>query len=187
VAETEITRLLRRWGEGSQEAADQLFSLVYAELRRMARAQRRGRSGETLRTTALVHEAYVKLSGASRMKVRDREHFYAVASRAMRQILVDQARRRVAAKRGAGAHHTGSEAARAADRHAVELLAVDEALDRLAGEDERLVRVVGLRFFVGLSTEETARVLELSERTVKRDWRRARAFLHEQLAEPASR
>jgi RNA polymerase sigma factor (sigma-70 family) len=93
----------------------------------------------------------------------------------------------VAAKRGAGAHHTGSEAARAADRHAVELLAVDEALDRLAGEDERLVRVVGLRFFVGLSTEETARVLELSERTVKRDWRRARAFLHEQLAEPASR
>lgn len=183
MGDTEITRLLRRWSAGSQEAADELFPLVYAELRRMARGQRRGRSGETLRTTALVHEAYLKLSGAEQLEVRDREHFYALIARAMRQILVDHARERLALKRGAGAPHTGSEAGRTADRHAAEVLAVDEALRRLAAEDERLVRVVGLRFFAGLSTAETAAVLSLSQRTVKRDWRRARAFLHRQLAE----
>lgn len=179
----EISGLLRQWREGAPDALDDLMPLVYDELRRRARRQLSRDGSPTLTATALVHEAFLRLLGQGQVPWTDRAHFYAVASLAMRQIVVDHARRRLAHKRGAGAFTVAlDEGHISADERADELLALDAALDSLRAVDERLCRVVELHFFGGLSFEETAQVLSLSPRTLKRDWRKARAFLHGALA-----
>lgn len=167
---------------------DALVPLVYDELRILARAQLgRFRPGQTLDTTALVHEAYLKLVDRTRAEFKDRKHFFTVASLAMRQIVVDYARRNAAKKRGGGNVHTlldeldGS--AVAVEAQAAELVALDDALNRLAQLDPRLARVVELRFFGGLSVEEAAEVMEVSIPTIKRDTRAARAFLYRAMSE----
>ncbi len=175
----DITRILRELRDGATAAADDLLPLVYDELRAIAhRRLSPGARELTLDTTALVHEAYVRLFDRSRLDWKDRRHFYSVAAIAMRQIVVDHARTRRAAKRGGrlqrvelDSHHL------AVDERSEEILALHEALSRLAVLDARLARIVELRFFGGLSVEEVAQVMELSERTVKRDWRKARALL----------
>jgi RNA polymerase sigma factor (TIGR02999 family) len=193
VQDGEITALLAALRAGDRSALDRLYPLVYAELRERAHGQlARFRPGDTLSTTALVHEAYLKLAGSVRQSYQDRVHFFAVASKAMRQILLDYARRAVAAKRGGSEGRPASlDPALAPDPgRPEELLALDEALDRLAALDERLARIVELRFFGGLSVEETAEAVGASPRTVKRDWRKARAFLFDALQDgdgPAAR
>ena len=177
----EITALLARYRDGDRDAFDRLLPMVYAELRDRAHRQLAvRRPGETLVTTALVHEAWLKLAGSGSQSWNDRIHFFAVASRAMRQILVDTARRKTAGKRGGGARALSLDPADlAAPGRAEELVALDEALTQLAALDDRLARTVELRFFGGLSVEETAEALGVSPRTVKRDWRAARAFLYD--------
>ena len=167
----------------ADDVGDQ-FALIYHELRRLARHIRGGRSGDTLVTTALVNEAYVKLASSPSFAARDREHFLALAARAMRQILVDAARRRGAQKRGglAVTLHEGL-ASTAAPMDTDDLLALDEALHRLERIDARRARVVEHRLFAGLTPDETAAVLGVSRPTVDRDWRAARAWLAVQLAE----
>ncbi len=153
------------------------FEALYEELHALAHRQiRRARPGETLRTTALLHEAYLKLArGAS---VKDRSHFFALAARAMRQVLVDHARNHTALKRGAGLQiATLGDVASEVGADAAELIAIDTALAKLQGANQRMAHVVELRFFGGLSVEETAEALDESTATVKRDWRAARAFL----------
>jgi RNA polymerase sigma factor (TIGR02999 family) len=179
----EITQVLRAWRRGEQEAFKQLMSLAYGELRRIAHRQlRRGKPPLTLDTTGLVHEAYVKLVGGPAMKCQDRGHFFAVSARAMRQIIVDYARKRSALKRGRYTPHVPIDETRLpADRQAALIMAVDEALGALGALDERLVRVVECRFFAGYTDEETARALDVSTRTVQRDWKRARAWLKEDM------
>lgn len=185
----DITQLLGAAQRGEEGAYDALMPHVYDHLRRLARAQlRKQRPGHTLGTTALVHEAYLRLVDPARAGYRDRGHFLAVASTAMRHILVDYARRRLAQRRGGGESPVTLEEARvgsgtASDDQAVEVLALDEALSDLATRNERLARLVELRFFGGLSVEETAEALDVSTRTVKRDWRKARAILYRALAE----
>jgi RNA polymerase sigma factor (TIGR02999 family) len=182
VSERTVTELLAAWRGGDRDAIERLMPLVYDELRTVARRQLGGRGDETLRTTALVHEAYLRFARRTQLSVKDRHHFLAIAAKAMRQIVVDHARRRAAAKRGGPVHVLSLE-----DRdipvhvHAAEIVALDQALEHLAALDESLTRVVELRFFAGLSVEETAAALECSPRTVKRDWRKARAFLHREL------
>lgn len=179
----EITRLLLSWSGGDPAAAERLFSLLYDELRRLARRQLRGSGRDaTLSTTALVHEAYVKLVDSSRVAAKDRGHFFALASRVMRQIIVDSARRRTAAKRGGRERkETLDDNAGAVEASVEDLVALEEALKKLESLDERLARLVELRFFGGLSVEESAEILQTSTRTVKRDWRKARAFLYHEL------
>ena len=179
----EVTRLLASIRGGDRQAIRQLFPLVYAELRAAARRQlAAGRPGDTLQTTALVHEAYLKLAGAGRTDWNDRRHFLAVAGRAMRQIIVDYARAQAAQKRGGDAPRiTLDEQHVAVEERAGEVVALDEALTELESLSERPARVVELRFFGGLSVEETAEVMQISERTVKREWRKARAFLFDAL------
>jgi RNA polymerase sigma factor (TIGR02999 family) len=169
----------------SQHAAQALFARVYAELRGLAHRVRGGRAGETLNTTALVHEAYLKLAGSGPVPWKDERHFFAVAARAMRQVLVDAARRRLAGKRGGGEPLALSydDAVHASPIRPAELLALDEALERLAAFDVRRAQVVEHRMFAGLSTTETARLLGVSTGTVERDWRAARAWLSAELAE----
>jgi RNA polymerase sigma factor (TIGR02999 family) len=181
---TNITALLAAWRDGDPTAVDRLMPLVYDELHAIAHGQFAGRRGEgMLQTTALVHEAYLKLAKRSRLVVQDRHHFFAVAAKAMRQLAVDYARKEAAGKRGGGAAFTSidAEAIPAVER-AADIVALDEALERLARLDEWLSRMVELRYFAGLSVEETAQVLGCSDRTVKRDWRKARALLHADLA-----
>lgn len=179
-----ITELLEAWRNGDGDAERNLVPLVYQELRVLARRQLAGNRTETLRTTALVHEAYLKLGRRSRLAVEDRQHFFAIASKAMRQLIVDHARRRAAEKRGGQVALVSLEDADAPiAARAAEIVALNEALDRLSAVDEWLARVVELRFFAGLSVEETADALDCSPRTIKRDWRKARAFLHRELAE----
>ena len=176
----EITSLLADLREGDRSAMDRLFPLVYREFHERAHKQlARRRPGETLSTTALVNEAYLKLVDSAHQSYQDRIHFFAVASRAMRQILVDYARRTMAEKRGSGRVVTLEPDAVANPDRAEELIALDEGLEQLEKLDPRLVRTVELRFFGGLSVEETADALGVSPRTVKRDWQRARAFLFE--------
>jgi RNA polymerase sigma factor (TIGR02999 family) len=179
----EITQLLVSWGGGDAEAADRLFSLLYQELRTLARRQlRRGRGDATLGTTALVHEAYLKLVDGARARLRDRNHFFALASRVMRQIVVDGARRKNAIKRGGSESRVPlDENAGATPSTVDELVAVDEALRKLEALDPRLGKLVELRFFGGLSVEECAGILATSPRTVKRDWQKARAFLYHEM------
>jgi RNA polymerase sigma factor (TIGR02999 family) len=180
----DVTALLVAWREGEAEAPRELFALVYEELRLLARAYVRRRSPEhSLGATGLVHEAYLKLVDRSRIEVRDRGHFFALAGKAMRQVLVDHARRRGAGKRGGAAvRETLDDDVVPVEMKAAELLALDEALTLLEGVDPRLGRLVEVRFFGGLSVEETGEALDLSPRTVKRDWAKARAFLRRELS-----
>jgi len=181
----DVTQLLSDWQGGDQQAFDRLMPLVYDELRRVARARLRSeREDHTLQTTALVHEAYVRLVDLDRMTLRDRVHFFAMASRLMREILVDHARRRQAGKRGGGADRISlQDAEPLAEGQSIDLLALDEALTQLGTFDSRLCRVVELRFFGGLSIAETASVLKVSDATVERDWVVAKAWLHRRLTE----
>jgi RNA polymerase sigma factor (TIGR02999 family) len=179
----EVRHLLARMRAGESDGWGRLFDLVYQDLRRIARIHLRGQQTGTLGTTAIVNEAYIRLAGAN-APWEDRTHFFAVASRAMRQILVSHARKKLTNKRGGGAaavelmdHHAPD------DPQVLEILELDQALDRLAMLSERLARVVELRFFGDLSVEETAEVLGVTARTVRRDWRKARSFLHDHLRE----
>jgi RNA polymerase sigma factor (TIGR02999 family) len=180
MASEEITRLLLSIREGDKDALNELLPLVYRELHSMAhRTLGHGAGDATLNTTALVHEAYLKLHDQSSLTLQDRKHFYAVAAMAMRQIVIDHARRRQALKRGGEFRKVDLEAADLpVGDGSQEMLALDEALLRLTKLDQRMGRVVELRFFGGLSVEETAEVLEVDPRTVKRDWRKARAILY---------
>ncbi len=178
-----VTRLLDALNRGEPEAMDELFALVYDELRRLAQAVRRGRFGETLNTTALVHEAYLKLAGSDRLDVKSWRHFMRVAARAMRQVLVTAAHERMAQKRGGGrAAITFDEAIYTGHVLPAQLTALDEALQRLEARDARQGEVVECRFFAGFTIEETADVLDLSVATVNREWRMARAWLAGALA-----
>jgi RNA polymerase sigma factor (TIGR02999 family) len=182
-----ITDLLLDLREGSPDAMDRLFEAVYAELRRIASHQTRNeRPGHTLGTTGLVHEAYLKLADQTRVEWQDRTHFYRVAARAMRRILIDYARRYRAQRRGGGLQRVSlGEEATAAERGDT-LLALDEALDRLASVNQRLSQVVECRYFGGLTEEETAEALGVTSRTVQRDWAKARGWLYLELGEEAA-
>jgi RNA polymerase sigma factor (TIGR02999 family) len=178
-----VTLLLLELRDGQSGAMDRLFPLVYEELRRIARrALRRERTGHTLATTGLVHEAYLRLVDQTRLEYQDRAHFFGIAARAMRQILVDYARRHRAAKRG-GAQRvvTLDEGALALEDRAEALLALDEALTDLESVDARLGQIVQCRFFGGLTEDETAEVVGVTARTVRRDWLKAKGWLHQQL------
>ena len=180
----DITERLIAIRAGDREALNLLIPLVYERLHAMAHARLGGgRAGASLGPTALVHEAYLRLVDQSRAEWKDRQHFFAVAATAMRQIVVDRARRRTAGKRGAGVRaDIVDDDIPAADARLEEIVAVDEALKALGGLSERLVRMVELRFFAGLSIEETAEVMGLDARTVNRDWRVARALLFRALS-----
>lgn len=175
----EITQLLIRAREGERIVVEELFPIVYQELRRMASRRRpRGSADSTLATTALVHEAYLKLFDSTQLELQDREHFFAVAAMAMRQIVVDHARRHGSLKRGGALQRVDLDSQIAGtEARADEILAIDQALGQLAALDARLVQVVELRFFVGLSEEEIAESIGRDVRTVRRDWRKARALL----------
>jgi len=182
-ASHEITERLRLAQQGDRAALDEVFALVYDELHRLAQAQRRRWSGDsTLDTTALVHEAYLKLVGQPDAGWNDRGHFLAVASRAMRHLLVNYAERRRAAKRGGGATPVSLDDFNpVSEEVADEVIALHEALERLATVSDRQVRVVEARFYVGLSIDETAQALAISPATVKRDWQLAGAWLHREI------
>ena len=179
----EITALLLAWGNGDKAALGQLMPLVYDELRRIAhRYLGRERVGHTLQSAALVNEAYLKLIGERQMDWQNRAHFFAVAAQLMRMILVDYARTRNRDRRGGGAQRVSLEDALAvADEQSADLVALDDAMKALAAFDERKSKVAELRFFGGLSVEETAEVLHISPVTVMREWRLAKAWLYRQL------
>jgi RNA polymerase sigma-70 factor (ECF subfamily) len=180
----EVTLLLRAWHAGDEDAYRRVSVILYDELRRQAAlSMRRKRSGgETLQTTALVLEAFIRLAGARQVDWQDRRHFLAVAARTMRRVLVDAARARDSAKRGARAVHVPLESdVEAGGPSPVDLVALDRALESLATFDARKVQVVELRFFAGLTVEETAQVLEVAPDTIARDWRMARTWLLRQL------
>lgn len=185
---SEVTQLLARAGRGERAAVDALFGIVYGELHRLAQVHlRRERAGHTLSATALVNEACIKLLGqTSGGSLNDRQHFFAVASRVMRQILLDHARARLAQKRGGGQFPlvTLGDAVAGETRDAENLIALNDALTELSQNSERLGRLVELRYFAGLSDVEIAAILGISTRTVQRDWRTARAFLSRHLQEP---
>jgi RNA polymerase sigma factor (TIGR02999 family) len=176
----EVTRLLEAAEAGDPEALDRLVPLIYEDLRRVAHRQldREG-GGHTLQTTALIHEAYLKLAGSGSVSAASRAHFLAIAARAMRQVLVDYARRRKAAKRGRGVISvTLGDEPQPADTSAEDLLALDEALEQL---DPRQRQVIECRFFGGMEEKDIAAALGVSERTVRRDWVKARAWLYQSL------
>jgi RNA polymerase sigma factor (TIGR02999 family) len=179
----EITQLLRAWSEGRGQAPEKLMSLVYDELHRLAKLHMiRERPGHTLQTTALVHEAYLRLADASQATWQDRAHFFAMCAQLMRRILVDWARSRGSLKRGGGLHPVQLEEALVVSRESeIDLVGLDDALKALAAVDPRKSRVVELRFFGGLSVEETAAVLKVSVETVMRDWKLAKSWLRREL------
>ncbi len=180
----EVTVLLSQLREGNPGAADELIPLVYAELRRMASGyMRRERAGHTLQATALVSEAYMRLLGGETPPWQNRAHFFAIAAHVMRQVLRDYARSRGASKRGGpDARKVDIDAELLMDRNGLEdVIAIDEALERLAKIDERQSRLIELRFFGGLSVEEAAEVMGIAPITLKRDWRVAKAWLHNEL------
>ncbi len=179
----EITQLLANWSAGEADAAAHLMPVVYAELRQLARQYlQRERGDHTLQPTALVHEAYLRLAGQKQMQWQNRAQFFAVASQFMRRILVDHARAHVAEKRGGHAERIElDEAALPPEERSANLLALDDALTELATLDARKSRVVELRFFAGLTIEETAEAMGLNARTVRRDWTFAKAWLHRAL------
>ena len=184
VQPAEVTELLRRWSGGDVAARESLVPLVYDELRRLARYYLASqRSDHTLQSTAIVHEAYLRLAGRDNVHWENRSHFFAVAAQLMRRILVDHARRRNAAKRG-GAQLTllVDQAVEPSSQRELDLVALDDALKALAELDERQSRIVELRFFGGLSIEDTSRLLEISPATVKREWSTARAWLYEEIS-----
>jgi RNA polymerase sigma factor (TIGR02999 family) len=181
---SKVTQLLANWRQGNGEALNALIPLVYDELRRLAHNHlNRERSGHTLQSTALVNEAYLRLVRQD-PKINSRTHFFAVSSHLMRQILVDYARRHRSAKRGDGLEKVTltDVAAFLPGKNDIDLLALDEALEELARLDPQQTRVVELRFFGGLSIEETAEIMSISPATVKRDWATARAWLHRELS-----
>ena len=179
----DITKLLHDWGEGDQNALDELFPLVYNELHRQAAKYLRGeRAGHTLQTTALLHEAYLRLAGHGRGRWESRFEFFAFSAKIMRNILVDHARGKQREKRGAGALKVSlAEMNFLVSQPDLGLIALDEALDRLDKIDQQQVKVVELRYFAGLSLEETAEALQISRATVARDWNVAKAWLHREL------
>jgi len=183
VVQHDVTRLLRAWGAGDESALEQLMPLVYEELRRLAHRYMAGEQpGQTLQTTALVHEVYLRLVDVKKVDWQDRAHFYALCARLMRRILVDFARSRTYQKRGGTATHVQlDEALTVSAVVGWELLAVDDALQRLSAVDARKSQVVELRFFGGLTVEETAIALKVSPETVMRDWRLAKAWLIREL------
>ena len=179
-----VTQMLHDRSDGDREVLDKLIPIVYEELRRQAaRYLRRERPGHTLQTTALIHEAYLRLIDQKDVRWQNRAHFYAISAQLMRRILVDHARSRQAAKRGGSDIKLPLEEAMiASEGREVDLVALDEALERLAAIDPQQSRVVELRFFSGLSVEETAEVLGTSTRTVKRDWNVAKAWLRREIS-----
>lgn len=180
----DVTLALHRFRDGDERALDRVLPLVYDQLRAIARrALNAERSGHTLTPTALVHETYLKLVQLERVTFQDRSHFFAACAREMRRTLIDHARRRDAGKRGGGAEHVPLEnAVAAAQERPAELLALDEALDRLEKLSPRQARVVECRFYAGMDVSETAAALGLSSATIKRDWTAARAWLNRELA-----
>jgi RNA polymerase sigma-70 factor, ECF subfamily len=187
----EVDRLLAAWSDGDRSALERLLPLVERELHQLAhRYISRERPGHTLQTTALVNEAYLRLVGQRQVRWQNRAHFFAIAAQIMRRILVNHARDRAADKRGGDAHKVSlddmnvlsdEDTAVLSDERAAELVALDDALDTLARVDERKSRVVVLRYFGGLSVEETAEVLGVHPNTVTREWGQAKAFLHREL------
>ena len=186
--EHEITELLAEWREGNQAALDDLYPLVYAELHRLARRyMSRERKGHTLQTTALIHEAYVRLVDQRNVKWANRSHFFAISAQIMRRILIDHARRHAYAKRGGGARQVSlEETATVVHGDLSEFLRLDEALKSLAELDPRRSQVVELKYFGGLNNDEIAGVLKISKNTVIRDWNMARAWLYRQLTGSAA-
>jgi RNA polymerase sigma factor (TIGR02999 family) len=185
----DITGLLKAWGRGDKDALDQLMPLVYAQLRAQARRYLRSeRAGASLQSTALVHEVYLRLTKAHDVDWQNRAHFFALAAQIMRRILVDAARARIASKRGGGALRVASPSAVDLDRlptphsdAALMICVLDDALDSLAQLDPRRAKVIELRFFAGMSVEETAELLQVSPQTVMRDWRLAKVWLAREL------
>ena len=179
----QITGLLVSWRKGDKAALDQLMPLVYDELHRLAhRYMKRERPGQTLQTTALVNEAYLRLADSNEIEWQNRAHFFAIAAQIMRHLLVDRARSRRYAKRGGGAHPvTLDETAVISPERDLQLLELDEALNKLAAIDARKSRLVELRYFGGLSVEEAAEVLGISGITVKREWSKTKAWLYREL------
>jgi RNA polymerase sigma factor (TIGR02999 family) len=175
----DVTSLLARWRDGDEDALQQLVPIVHEELRRLARRQMAAeRAGHTLEPTALVNEAYLRLVNLKQMQWQDRAHFFAMAARLMRRVLVDFARSRGYQKRGGGAKQVSfTQALDVAEGQPTDVVALDDALEALAHVDERKGRVVELRFFGGLSVEETAEVLSVSRETVRRDWKFAKMWL----------
>lgn len=178
-----VTELLAAHRAGDEKALDRAFVFVYDDLKRAASAQLRRNSTPTLNTTGLVNEAYLRLVESTRTAPTDRAHFLALAARAMRYIIIDYARRRSAAKRGGGVYHLrlDDDVEVAVESQAQQLLVLDEAIRSLSEIDERLVRIVECRFFTGMTESETAEALEMSLSTVKRDWKRAKAWLAEEM------
>jgi len=180
---SDVTRLLAEWGDGDEAALARLMPLVYDELRRLARHyMRRERPGHTIEPTALVNEAYLRLVEQTNIRWQNRAHFFGIAANVMRRVLCDHARARLADKRGGGAVRVSLvEAEARTDEQTTDVLALDEALGELAGVDPRKARVVELRYFGGLSVEETAEVLKVSRSTVLHDWNMAKAWLYQQM------
>ena len=179
---SDVTTLLRAARQGDRGAGEELFARLYADLKRLAHAQlaHGKRPGETLDTTVLVHESFLRLGGGSPLEAESRDHFFNLAARVMRHVVVDFARRRDAEKRGAGLRISwpeGYDPAAGSEASEVDLLALDAALARLQEESPRLAQVVELRFFAGLGLDQISSLLHVGERTLKRDWRKARAFL----------
>jgi RNA polymerase sigma factor (TIGR02999 family) len=184
----EVTQLLADWGKGDKSALEKLFPLVYDELRRIAdRQMSQERAGHTLEATALVNEAYLKLAGQQGFEWHNRAHFFAVCAQVMRHVLIDHARAHARDKRGGGAIKVSlSEAAVMAEEQAEHFIALDAALNALEHIDPQKEKIVELRYFGGLSIEETAEVLDISPRTVRREWQRAKAWLYRMIAEGTS-
>lgn len=181
----QVSRLLADWSKEDPAARDALVAIVYKELRRLAHHYMQGeRANHTLQTTALVNEAYLRLTDLTRMQWRDRAHFFAMAATLMRRILVDHARDRARDKRGGGVVFTTLQDERVATPPGIDALALDEALDRLAAIDPVQARIVELRYFAGLTIEETSEALRISPATVKREWTWARAWLYHKLGGP---
>jgi RNA polymerase sigma factor (TIGR02999 family) len=180
---TKISTILKATQQGDPQSATQLLPLVYTELRKLAVQQMRRQSpGQTLQPTALVHDAWLRVSGPARRNFKNRAHFFAAAAQAMRHILIDNARRKKALRHGGGYVRLDiQEIPNAAPATDEQLLALDETLNKLAREDARKAKLVELRYFVGLSVEEAAKVLEISVPTAKRDWAYAKAFLYQEM------
>jgi RNA polymerase sigma factor (TIGR02999 family) len=182
VSQADVTSILRAWSEGDRRALDRLTPIIYDELRRLARRyMRQERPGHSLQTTALVNEAYMRLVDYKRMQWQDRAHFFAVSAQLMRRILVDHARRHNLKRGGAVPHVSLDDATSVAGEAQTDLVALDDALNALAELDPRKAHVVEMRFFGGLSVEETAAVLSVSPVTVMRDWSSAKAWLYREL------
>jgi RNA polymerase sigma factor (TIGR02999 family) len=179
-----VTELLTEWGNGDKEALDRILPIVYDELRKQAaRYLRRERAGHTLQTTALIHEAYIRLVDQKNVRWQNRAHFFGISAQLMRRILVDHARTKGRVKRGGSDIRVSLDDVNLiAKEKDLDILAVDEALDRLAKIDEQQSKIVELRFFSGLTVEETAEVLKISPATIKRDWSMAKAWLHREIS-----